>query len=233
MDLTRIFRRLVPAAGLAAAVAGCGSENPATFSDDAILLPATLLEAYSLAESLARDWNPGAYPTRLGGGFTVMDAEGRAFDHSFEFYARFGLQWRRLTLHLLSGAPWMQESSVGTPPPSFTPFPTIDSREAVHVARQTAEFLNQSDPGRIPIPEQFAARLLSVPVWPESLFVYNESDSVAWRVDFLELGPLDPDGAPPDLTPVWWSLVRFYVNPWSGQLIGEPTEPGRELYPFP
>jgi hypothetical protein len=231
MDLTRGAAARVFALGFVFPVlAGC-SDDPASYSGDAMLLPATLFEALPLATKISRDWNGDAFPTRLGGRFTVMDAQGRALNHSFEFHARFGLQWRRLTVDLISGVPWTQDTPAGEPPPTFRSLGDLDSDSVVGIAIALAGQLNTDDPGSIPPATHYAARLLSVAVWPEPTSTVDPADSVAWRVDFLELDELSND----DPTPVWWSLARFYVDPDDGQFLGDPVLPatGRELYPFP
>jgi hypothetical protein len=219
-------------AGLGAvAGAGCGSEDPTSFSGDAMLLPATLFEALPLAAQIARDWNEAAFATSLGGGYTVMDPEGRALNHSFEFHARFGLQWRRLCVDLINGTPWTLESTVPSPPPSFRTLDVFDSDAAVGFAIDMAELINADDPGAIPSAQWFAARLRSEAVWPEPVSVAIPADSVAWRVDFLQLDAFSST----DSTPVWWSLARMYIDPDDALFLGDPVIPptGRELYPFP
>jgi hypothetical protein len=213
------------------ATGGCSSEDPASFSEDALLLPATLFEALPLATDIARDWNGSAFVTSLGGGYTVMDAEGRALNHSFEFHGRFGLQWRRLTVDLVNGVPWTLDSVVPAPPPAFRTLDVFDSDVAVAFAISWAELINADDPGTIPDAQYFAARLLSDAVWPEPTSVTVPADSVAWRVDFLQLDAFSST----DSTPVWWSLARMYIDPDDAKFLGSPVIPpsGRELYPFP
>jgi hypothetical protein len=235
MDLRR---RLGPVRALAIGVAltgasGCLSTDPsAQYSRGAIILPATLLEAYSLAEELALDWSPNAFVTSLGGGFTVMDETGGARNHSFVFHARDRFTHRRLTVHLFGGSPWMIDAAVGPPPARFVDFEEmIDSDVAVAAAINLAELANSVTPDSISVPEEFAARLLSTSVWPEAAPGDQvAANTVAWRVDFLELDVLEQTEVP-----VYWSTARFYFDPYTGELLGEPVFPasGREIYPFP
>ena len=72
----------------------------------AILLPATLKEAMVLADRVAGEWSEGAYVTELGGGFTIMDANGGSTNHSFVYHARDGAIRRVMNLHILGGIVW-------------------------------------------------------------------------------------------------------------------------------
>jgi hypothetical protein len=233
MDLTRVRRTLrwLAAAALAAGAAACSDENPATFSDGAVILPATLKEALALADTIALDWNDGAYLAGLGGGFTVGDEEGRSRNHSFVYYARFGpTSLRKLTIDFINATPWTLETVVGSAPFPFPDRDFLDSDEVVGVCVDLAEMLNQNGQV-IPDATNYAARLLSIPVWPEPGPQSSPSE-IAWRVDFLVLtnGPQD--------TPVWYSVARMYVDPWNGQFLGQavvPVQPElyRDLTPLP
>jgi hypothetical protein len=88
---------------------------------------------------------------------------------------------------------------------------------------QLAATLNQNGTV-IPDAENYAARLLSIPVWPEP-GPSSTPHTIAWRVDFLVQLP-NAQGAP-----VWFSVARFYVEPWDGQFLGSPIVPQNpELY---
>lgn len=204
MDLTRAARGI--AVGVVAAsvavVAGCDGGNPASFSPDALVLPASLKEALPLADAIARKWNPDAYLAGLGGDYSVADSTGRSVNQSFVYYARFGpYTVRKLTVELINGAPWTQDDIVGTPPRPFPDRDFIDSDEAIRLSIQLAE------QKFVPTAQAYAARLLCIPVYPEPGCAQMPT-ALAWRVDFLELD----DG--PQGTPVWWSLARFYLDPW-------------------
>jgi hypothetical protein len=223
MDLTRALRA-VAAGTLLAAAAGCSDGNPASFSDTAVRLPATLKEALPLADTIAREWNPNAFVAALGGGFTVGDEEGRSRNHSFVYYARFGpTSLRKLTIDFINATPWTLETIVGSAPFPFRDRAFLDSDDVVGVCRDLADLLNQNGTV-IPAAEAYAPRLLSVAVWPEP-GPQTTPDTVAWRVDFLILTE-GPQGAP-----VWYSVARFYVDPWDGQFLGSPVVPVQpELY---
>jgi hypothetical protein len=228
--------RLAVLAALTIFLPACGEDPPTSFSDDAVTLPATILEMYPLAARLAGDWNENAFPSRLGGGFTVLDADGRGRNHSFEFHARFGTQTRRLTVHFFNGVPWLQDTPAGSPPVPFTGVDFLDSDATVGVCRDLADALNDVAPGSIPAASAYAARLISANVYPEPRNASDTPTERAWRVDFLEEAPRDPSPGG-DPTPVWWSLARFYIGLEDGQFLGDPvlpaTDTGRELYPFP
>lgn len=232
MDLTARARHVAAGLGLTAALctAGCG-DDPASYSNDALLLPATVTEAYRFADALAHEWSPSAFVTSMGGSFAVMDSLGRARNHSFVFHARDGQIYRRLTIHLIEGTPWMQDMIVPEPPPPFVQVESlIDSDVAIGLALNLAQLVNEAHPDSIPIPVEFAARLQSVPVYPEPGTDPDPNTEVAWRVDFLELDVLESSNSL-----VYWSTARFYFDPYSGTLFGQPVLPptGRELYPFP
>ena len=233
MDLTRARRRLRALAPwlLAAAAGACSDDNPATFTDRAIILPATLKEALPLADTIALEWNDGAYLGGMGGGFTVGDEEGRSRNHSFVYYARFGpTSLRKLTIDFINATPWTLETNVGSAPFPFPDRDFLDSDEVVGISRDQADMLNQNGQV-IPDATDYAARLLSIPVWPEP-GPQSQPVDLAWRVDFLIL----TDG--PQGTPVWYSVARFYVDPWTGQFRGQPVVPVqpelyRDLTPLP
>ena len=216
---------------LALAGSACSDGNPASYSADALLLPATALEAYRFADALARDWDENAFVTTMGGSFAVMDSLGRARNHSFVFHARDSAVHRRLTIHLIGGTPWLQDVIVPEPPPRFVQIESlIDSNAAIALAINLALHANETTPDSIPVPVEFAARLLSTPVFPEQGTDPEPNTEVAWRVDFLVFETLESSS-----TLVYWSTARFYFDPYSGQLLGDPVLPptGRELYPFP
>jgi hypothetical protein len=228
MDVTR--RAFAALAGLAllAAGAGCSSDSPAGLTDDAMPLPATLFEAMTLAQAEARRWSENAQVARIGGGFTVMDAEGRARDHTFVWFARDGQIRRRLDQHLFSGVPWQIDQRVSEPDPPLDLSLYLDSDVMVPAAINVAEEINaQAMTDSIPITESFSARLSSRPAWPEPVGGVS-ADSVAWRVDFLELAPSPTNG-----TLVWWSTARFYFDPRTGELYEAVVPNQRELYPLP
>ncbi len=254
MDLTRCPRRAstrppfaaalgaarLAAAALLAPLGGCGGEDFA-LGEDAVLVPATLQEAYPLALDVAFEWSDDvivnasdgstfAFIQSAGGGFTVMDETGRARNHSFRFHSRRKLRY--LLVHLFGGIPWTQETSDAGPPPpilvNLHPFEDVlDTDVVVPAAIQWAEEINAVDPDSIPAATDYAARLLSVPVWPEQAFVGQETDSLAWRVDFLVTGEFG--GAS-----TYFSVARFYSHPLTGSRFGSPVVPPQpELYPFP
>ncbi len=221
MDLTRRFA--LAAAFASTALSGCGSDSPLEYGADALILPATLGEALPLALSEARAEEEGAYVTRLGGGFTVMDEGGRGPNHTFIFHARAGRGvLRRITVHLFHGSPWVD---VVTVPEAPAPF---DSTELVLDSDDVVERAIQLAPQHgIALTPAFAARLSAVPVWPEPENATDVSTNVAWRVDFLVLQPLGN-------TSVYFSAARFYFDPTDAELLGPPEEPATpELYPFP
>ncbi len=227
MDLRRTLLLALPAM----LVAGCSSDTPWEVEDEAVSLPATVLSAYRLAEDIALEWSERAYPTRLGGDFAVLGPEGTSRNHSFEFHARESYVSRRLTVQLLSGAPYLNEKIVQTPdlPVPFADFDDIlDSEIAIAFAINVAEAWNLDHPDdAIVIPGHFAARLKSRAVWPLAGPGDDAPDRRAWRIDFLE------EAANVDSTSlVWWSLARIYLDPVTGEALGAPLIPenGRELY---
>ena len=126
--------------------------------------------------------------------------------------------------------PWLNPVTVSEPDLPFEHLESfIDSDLAVAAAINQAGEANAVTPDSIPVTPLFAARLSSVPAWPEP-FGAVIADSVAWRVDFLE-----EDIHPITQSLVYWSTARFYFQPQSASLLGEPILPasGRELYPFP
>jgi hypothetical protein len=219
---------------MAPLVAGClTSSTPFELTEEAVLFPATCKEALPLAEKVARGWRENAFLTGMGGGFTVTDAEGRARNHTFIFHARDGFTTRELKVHLFSGLPWKGERTVDPPVILIDGFEEVlDSREAVAFAINEAEDWNEQNPGQIiRIPEFFAPRISTKPVYPE-FDAANQilPEEAAWRVDFLVEGPIEDS-----TSPVWWSTVRFYLDPVTGQRLGDPEipVPGPVLYPFP
>ncbi len=222
MDLTP----RAPAAALAALIllGGCAEETPLEYGRDALLLPATLGEALPLALAQAREVAAGAYVTRLGGGFSVMDAAGRSSSHTFVFHARVASQtFRRITVHLIHGSPWV--SDVPVPPPDApAPFEpeelTLDSDGVVARTVQLAPSYGVG-PG-----DAYAARLSAVPAFPEPP---GSGGLVAWRVDVLVLQEAG------DGPPVYFSAARFYFDSVTAELLDDPVIPanGPELYPYP
>ncbi|MBZ0267449.1 hypothetical protein K8I85_04790, partial [bacterium] len=137
---------------------------------------------------------------------------------------------------------WVQSATVSGPPPSFG-FPydldeIADSDAAIAAALNEAALANQVRPDSIPMPEGafddnafvYAAKILSTPQYPEP----NEPDGlenyVAWRVDFLTMAVAGGGGVP-----VPFSLVRFYLNPVTLELVTAPivSAEGGELFPWP
>ncbi|MCA9753114.1 MAG: hypothetical protein KC591_13045 [Gemmatimonadetes bacterium] len=227
MDLRR---PAVLAALLACALgAGACSDGPPTaLSDDAIELPATLLEAKRLADRQAADWSPTAQLLWIGGGFTVLDADGRGRNHTFFYYARFGLMHRRLDMHLFSAAPWAFDRPTSPPAALLDLTDVVDTDVVVPAAIAYAESINVAHPDSIPIPESFAARLSAEPAWPEPQNVSDPADSVAWRVDFLVEQVHPSSGAR-----VWYSTARFYFQPRTAALFGTVVPDQPQLYPYP
>lgn len=200
-------------AALAWLLGGCSSSDaPFELDEGSIELPATLLEAHPLAAKLAREESPNAYVTEMGGGFTIMDAQGRARNHSFVFHSTEGqLVFRRIFVDLIGGSPWVMEENVGPPPQPFIDLDAIgDSDLAIAAALNIAHEINSAQPDSIPIPELFAARIRSTAQWPEQAGSSTADPQIAWRVDFLvELPPAsDPTGVP-----IPWSTARFYFTP--------------------
>lgn len=225
MDL----KRPLLATLLALALAGCGEDTPFEVGDDALVLPSTLQEALPLATARARAVADGAYLTRMGGGFSVMDATGRGSSQSFLFHARVGPQsYRRITVHLVHGSPWVQDAVVAAPdvPGPFDPQELVLDSDGV--VQRTVQLL-PGYPAVAPA-EAFSARLSSVPAWPEPSSVGQIGTAVAWRVDVLVLQEIPGSEGPP----VYFSAARFYFDPETAELLGDPVIPEQpELYPFP
>jgi hypothetical protein len=222
MDLRTTGRRALAlgAACGALALGGC-SDTPFEYSDDAMRLPSTLKDALPLATSAARARAPGAFVTRMGGGFTVMDDRGRASDHSFVFHAREGQAKIKITVHLIHGSPWVQDEIVPDIPRPFADSTlALDSDGVVERAVQLAPSHG------VDVPERFAARLSTTPSWPEPHDVTQTGDVIAWRVDFLVLQPIGG-------STVYFSAARFYFDPVTGEELGVVVPPQPELYPFP
>jgi len=206
MELTR---RLAVAA-VAASLAGCVDE-PFRVGDDGFVLPAPLEELLPEAQSIATGWDPDAYLWGLGGEFTITDAGGLAYDHSYRFYSP--RLRNRLDLHFFGGAPWAKERYKWPPPtPIDANPPGIGSADAVRRVVAVAESLH------IPIPPDLTVRYLGFPVWPEPVRPGEESDSLAWRVDFLEMDviPTAP-GQPVDRT--WYSTLTAYLSRDGGEVL--------------
>jgi hypothetical protein len=242
MDLIRRARIVLLGVVVSAAFAsGCGEEF--STSESALILPASLHEGYSLALAVALDWSDDVFlrtsggrgyyfVQSAGGGFAVMDATGRSRNHSFQFHSR--TKGSNLVVHLLEGIPWTQEVPDAVPPPPillhFRPFEELlGSDVVVPSAIQRAESINAQFPDSIPAATEYAARLLSIPTWPEPDFVGDDADSIAWRVDFLVLADFLAAGGP-----TYGSVARFYLHPDTGESLGAPVVPDNpELYPFP
>lgn len=222
MDLSP---RALLAPAIACLLAGCAAETPLEYGRDALLLPATLQETLPLARARAQEVASGAYVTRLGGGFSVMDATGRGPSHTFVFHARVAPQtFRRITVHVIHGSPWVDDVPV-SPADAPAPFDeaelTLDSDGVVERTVQLAPSYGVA-PG-----DAYAARLSAVPSFPEP--PGGVGDVVAWRVDVLVLLP-SGDGPP-----VYFSAARFYFDPETAELLDDPVIPGTgpELYPWP
>ena len=228
MDLRRCaFPALAAAAALAM---GCASDDY-TVGDDALVLPGSLLDAYPVALATAREWSDDVFVLSAGGGFAVMNEHGLGRDHSYLFHSR--RQLRTLTVHLMGGIPWTQEISDPIPPgpPIFVDFipyvQLLDSDDVVPQAVDEAARINAAHPDSIPAATEYAARLLSIPVWPEAEFVGDTTpDTQAWRVDFLVLQPFGG-------STTYFSAARFYIHPVSGNMLGWVVPAQPELYPFP
>jgi len=224
MDLrnARLGWRAALALTLALVAAGCGSDTPFEFTQDAMKLPATLDEALPLATRVAQSANATAFVTRLGGGVTVMDEHGRAWDHSFIFHAHQSTIVRKITVNLIHGTPWVK---VETVPPGPHPFVnpetdlSIDSDDVVERAVQLAPLYG------VNLAAHYSARLSSVPAFPEPHDVTQIGDVIAWRVDFLTLVAGST---------AYFSYARFYFDTATADLLGSPVIPAQpELYPFP
>ena len=228
MDLTRGATAAVACVAAAWLCAGCGADTPLEYSDDALILPATLQEALPLAQAQARAVSKDAYLTRMGGGYTVMDSTGRSANQTFVFHARVGpSSARRITVHLIHGSPWVYDLSI----PSADLPPRFHDADLVLDSDGVVERVRQLAGGYVIRPaEAYAARLSVIPSWPEPTSVGQSADRVAWRVDVLVLQSVSADGPP-----VYFSAARFYFDPGTADLLGDPVIPetGAELYPFP
>jgi hypothetical protein len=207
-------------AGLLALTAGC-ADHGFEVTDEGLTLPAPLERALVPADAFAKDWDEDAYLWEMGGGYTTTDAQARGYDHTFRFYSP--ARERRLDVHLFAGSIWAEETVQPRPVaarPLFGILPApITSEEAMALA---VTALGDSLPA-VPMPHDFSARLSSVPVWPERLQSGAVTDSVAWRIDALEKR-FNSQGLP-----VWWSLVRIYVHPGTGEVFEVVNSP--QVYP--
>lgn len=249
MDLKRFTRATAPcrtrtAAAVfatALAVSACGDDFKV--ADDSLVLPASLGDAYPVALSVAKEWaddvivdaSDGStfeFVQGAGGGFTVMDEKGLAQNHSFQFHSRRKLM--NLKVDLFGGIPWTQEAVDAVPPPpiivNLVPYNLLlDSDVVVPAAIDWAQAANTVRADSIPAATDYAARLLSTPVWPEQAYVGAPADSAAWRVDFLVSQPFGGAGGV-----TYFSAARFYFHPRTGQRLGKPVVPAQpEVYPFP
>ncbi|HET9888445.1 MAG TPA: hypothetical protein VFR10_13140, partial [bacterium] len=224
-----IWRAALLALVVAIALWGC-SPDDYTVGDDSLVIPASLLDAYPVALARARDWSTDVFVQSAGGGFSVMDEHGVGRDHSYQFHSR--RQLKNLTVHLLGGIPWTQEETDPIPPPplfvNFVPYvQLLDSKDVVPQAVQEAGRINAAHPDSIPIVTQYAARLLSIAVWPEAQYVGDPTPNTqAWRVDFL-VQQLFGGGTS------YFSAARAYIHPVSGEMLGWVVPDQPELYPFP
>jgi hypothetical protein len=230
MDLSTSRPGIAAALLIMLAIVSCSSED-FEVDPNALVLPGTLLEAYPIALTVARDWSDDVFVQSAGGGFTVMDAAGRADNHSFQFHSRRRL--KNLTVHLFGGIPWTQDITDPIPPPplfvNFVPYDRLlDSGDVVPSAVGRAAQINAQFPDSIPPAQDYAARLLSIPVWPEAECVGDpRPDSLAWRVDFL----VDSESGGGT---THFSAARFYIHPRTGEHLGRPVVPPQpQLYPFP
>lgn len=226
------IRPSVFAATLVGLLFGACSQDDYQFDSDTVHWPASIREAYPVARGVAQDWAPDVFIQSVGGGFGVMDADGRAQNHSFQFHSRRKLQ--NLKVHLFAGIPWTQaETDVVTPPPiavNFVLFEnlTVDSDDVVPQSIDWAFEVNQAHPDSIPGGTDYSARLLSIPAWPERPLP-QVGDSLAWRVDFLIEDTFSGAGGR-----TYFSVARFYFHPRTGERLGHPVVPVQpEVYPFP
>lgn len=218
MELTK---RLVAIVALASGLGvGC-ADHGFDVAEDGLILPATLEEALTRADRFARDSHDDAYLWEMGGGYTITDAKGDAYNHTFRFYAP--RRERRLDVHLFAGTIWAEETvqarSAAARPVLRVLESPISSDAAISIALAAAA---DSLPA-FTTPEELSARLSSIPVWPERLQSGAITDSLAWRIDVLEERS-DSQGSP-----VWWSLVRVYVHPITGQVFEVVDAP--QVYP--
>jgi hypothetical protein len=224
-----IARAAFVALAFAIAPLGCSSDDY-TVGEDSLVLPASLLEAYPVALARARDWSSDVFVQSAGGGFSVMDEHGVGRDHSYQFHSR--RQLKNLTVHLLGGIPWTQEESDPIPPPplfvNFVPYvQLLDSKDVVPQAVAEAGLINAAHPDSIPVVTQYAARLLSIAVWPEAEYVGDPTPNVqAWRVDFLVQQLFGG-------STTYFSAARAYIHPVTGEMLGWVVPDQPELYPFP
>jgi hypothetical protein len=235
MDLTRSGRRWFVRAALGAALVAAGacssSDSGVTYGENDLLLPATLKEALVLADRVAKEWADNAYVTELGGGFTIMDANGRSENHTFVYHARVGAIRRFMNLHMIGGIVWHDDQITGFPEQPFADLDSFaDSDAAVAFAINLAEDINAATADSIPVTEKFAAALLSRPQWPPAGSGIGGNPELAWRVDFLVFQAVANSS-----TPVPFSTVRFYLDPVTLAPLGDPVVPafGPELYSGP
>lgn len=217
MVLTRCLMPVAFAGLLAVGCADPGFE----VSEEGAALPATLEEMLPSATSFARSWEGDAYLTGMGGGYTITDAEGRGYAHSFRFHG--SASQRDLDVHLFAGSPWGGERSARTSRPAAlaeVAEPRVSSDAALAAARDevAASYPATEEP------QAYSVRLLSRAVWPEGTSPGSSPDRIAWRVDYLEERP-SGGGL------LWWSLLRVYVDPGTGEVLGVVREEG--LYPDP
>jgi hypothetical protein len=203
---------------------GC-ADSGFDISDSGFEIPATLDEMLPVAEAIALEWDETAFLWGMGGGYTVADEEGRGTNHSFRFY---GIENEELLdLHFFAGAHWAKatpRSRDDRPAPLSS---TIDWANRVSSVEATAiaiEAVSDSTPPSIVRPAESSTRLLSHPVWPERTQVGATTDSLAWRVDFLEKraqgGVL-----------IWWSIIRVYLHPETGKVF-EVIDNRPQAYPI-
>jgi len=184
-------------------------------------LPATLDEALPAAEAIAHEWSESAFLWGMGGGYTVADEEGRGYNHSFRFYSR--RREELLDLHFFAGTHWAKATHrVDGPAPLSAVLDwdrRVTSAEATMIAVQA---VSDSTIPSLEVPEATSSRLLSHPVWPERQ-TNVPTDSLAWRIDFVEKRPQAG-------TLVWWSIVRVYLHPETGKVF-EVVDNRPQVYP--
>lgn len=212
------LKRVLPCLSL---VVGC-SDSGFEVGEERLPLPTTLEQALPGAVALAREWEPDGTLYGMGGGYTVMDADGLSFNHSFRFYSLAAR--RALDLHFFAGTAWAEErTGLGSFPAPLDAVLDRGSRLTSDVAIHRAIDAAVDSVPRLELPERCTAELLSYPVWPERQSGFSVSDSLAWRVDFLEenweTGRMQ-----------WVSAARVYVHPVTGeifQVMGRPLSSPR------
>ena len=228
----KIRRLAFPFLGLLAL--GACAESGFEIHEEGYELADSLEQVLPSALAIAHEWEENAYLASLGAGYTILDREGKGHNHSFQFYSR--RNERRLDVHLFSGMHWSESEIVPrteAPAPIYEIRDPMPSSEIIPLAIAAAEdsfprvFWNNTNPdGWIIDEDLLSARLFPEKSWPERISADEQADSVAWRVDFLESRVTDG-------TPRWWSVMRVYLRPETGEVfeVIDPTDRPPQVYP--